>query len=123
MPSPDPRWHLPRRTPRRARAGDEPGSLSKLLPGNSLKIALVHGRALLLREVELVQDAQRLADIHRAAFGIERAVAREHDLLHLVKRHAAQGRGFRRERRSVGVEILFEVVEWALFQRLHQALV
>src|SRR5262245_1847201 len=53
----------------------------QLYAGHGLEILVVHHGALLLRDIEGVEDLQRYAWIHGAAFGIERAVGGEHDLV------------------------------------------
>src|ERR1043165_6000564 len=92
--------------------------LRELLPGDPLEIALIDGVPLFFRQVERIENAERLADVHRALLGIERAVGGEHDLYQRIELHAELGRGIRGEHRRIGVEILLEVVERALLQRL-----
>src|SRR4051812_37982500 len=43
-----------------------PYKLNELLPRDPLEIAIVHLIALLFRQIECIENAERLADIHRA---------------------------------------------------------
>src|SRR5580704_14229747 len=82
--------------------GETSALLHQLLPGDRLKVLiknLVVGR---LVHSELVENAQRLAHIHGAAFRVERAVGGEHDLVDGEELHAAFGRRLGGERGGVG---------------------
>src|ERR1044071_2345145 len=59
----------------------ESSSLHELLARDSLQVLVIDLLALVLGPVHLVDQADGLADIARAFFGIERAVGGEHDLL------------------------------------------
>src|SRR5580700_9180823 len=101
--------------------GEDKESLHDLLAGYRFEVLvknLVVGR---LVHAELVENAQRLAHIHGAAFRIERAVGSEHDLVDGEELHAALGRRLRGERGSVGPEIVLEIIERPLLQAFAQA--
>src|SRR3954447_19856224 len=57
-----------------------PHLLDELAADQALEVLVVNVLALVLRHVDLVQDAHRLADVERALFRIERAVRGEDDL-------------------------------------------
>src|SRR5690349_17152675 len=86
----------------------------ELDPGQLLEIAVIDLLELVLRQVEPVDDAQRLADVAGAFFRIERAVGREHDLLGRIEGDAQHGAAVGAEHRRVDVEALLEVVDRAL---------
>ena len=71
-------------------------------------------------DVGRLEEAQRVARVHRALFRIERAVGGEHDLVVVEEGQPHRHAGFRRERRGVGVERVLEVIERTLFELLQQ---
>src|ERR1700726_638035 len=58
-----------------------PRSLHQLHPGDSFEVLVIHRLALLLRQIELVEDLQGQPRIHRPAFRIERTVRGEDHLV------------------------------------------
>src|SRR6516165_6761425 len=94
--------------------------LYQLGAGDGFEVLIVDLFAVGLGNIERIQDLQRHAWIHRPAFGIERAVGGEHDLLQREELQAAFGRGPAAEYRGVDVEVLLEVVERALLEALAQ---
>src|SRR3981081_3116119 len=82
---------------------------------------LVYGLfAVSLRDVERIEDLQRLARLHRPSFRIERTVGGEDDLLQRIELEPGLGRRHGGEGCGVGPEVLLEVIEWALLQALAQ---
>src|SRR5580693_115720 len=76
-------------------------SLHQLLAGDRLKVLIKNLVVGCLVHSELVENAQRLAHIHGAAFRIERAVGGEHDLVDGEELHAALGCRLSGKRRGV----------------------
>src|SRR5262245_11111746 len=60
----------------------------QLLADQFFEVAVVERRTVSRRELEVIEDAERLANVHRAAFRIERAVRGKDDLVEVVERHA-----------------------------------
>src|ERR1700736_5241500 len=85
--------------------------LHERLPGDPLEVLVIDLLARLLGEVERVENLQRLADIARAFFRIERAVGGEHHLVERKEREPAHGRRMRAEYRGVAIEVLLEIIE------------
>src|SRR5882762_7022987 len=69
------------------------------------------------RQAELLDRADALADEHRAALGIERAVAREHHAVGAEERDAAGERRRRAAEHRVAVEHL-EILNWRFLKSL-----
>src|SRR5882757_7207135 len=112
MPAPCRRWTVPRPALRRRVREDQPPPpqattpsrscaprglfyqrlLHQLHAGDGLQVLVVDLLAVGFRDVELVEDAQRLARIHRAAFGIERAVGGEQYLFQRIELEPGLGR-------------------------------
>src|SRR5580704_5344134 len=95
--------------------------LHQLLPGDRLKVLiknLVVGRFV---HSELVENTQRLAHIHGAAFRVERAVRGEHDLVDGEELHAAFGCRLRGEGSGVGPKVVLEIIERPFLQAFAQA--
>src|ERR1035437_3523913 len=111
-PSPRPWSHLKAARARR--------SFHQLAAGDGFKILVENLIAGFLAEIERLQNAQRLARIHRSVFRIERAIGSEHDLVNGEELKAALGRRRRSEHRGIGIEVLLEIVERALLQALAQ---
>src|SRR5262245_19867853 len=75
--------------------------LHKLLPRQLLEILVIDRVARLLRDIQAVDDLDRLADVARALLRVERAVRREQNLVVRIERHAAQRGAVAAERRTV----------------------
>src|SRR5215216_1464941 len=86
--------------------------------GQRFEIAEIDRVALPLGNIQSVDDADRIANIAVALFGIEWAVAGEHDAIGPVKLQAADCRRTRAEHGAVGVKILLEIVERPLLQAI-----
>src|SRR5262249_10209557 len=97
--------------------------LDQLGAGQLLEIPVVDVLELVLRQVRIVQNAQRLADVHRALLGIERAVGREHDVLVRIEGEPQRGPCFGGECGGVDDEVLLEIVERSLLQAALERLV
>src|SRR5262249_39180941 len=91
--------------------------------GQLLEVLVVDVLELVLRQVRVVQNAQRLADVHGALLGIERAVRREHYVLVRIEAEPQRGTRFGGEHRGVDDEVLLEVVERPLLQAALERLV
>src|SRR5262249_3781740 len=94
--------------------------LHQLHAGDGFEILVVDLLAVGLGNVERVENPQRLAYIHRAAFRIEWAIGGEDDLLQRVELEPGLGCRHGGERGSVSPEVLLEVVERPLLQALAQ---
>src|SRR6185436_17336506 len=100
--------------------GARMGVLHELPPRDLLQVAVIDLVAVGLGEVEAVEDLDGLADVAGAALGIEGAVGGEHHPVGAVELEAADGGRARAEHGGVGVEVLLEVVEWALLEALEE---
>src|SRR3981189_1604783 len=99
-----------------ARGPVSAASLDQLGAGRGLQVLEIDLFQLVLRQVERVENAQRLADIAGAFLGIERAVGREDDILDRIEGEPAHGPGVGAEHGGIDVEILLEVIERPLLQ-------
>src|SRR5262245_18482933 len=121
-----PIWHEPLATPPPDFAALHPGCgarrtlLRQLLSYQGFEVAAIDALAVLFRQVEAIEDFQRLADVHRPLLGIERAVRREDGLLEREEFQPAHGGRARAEYGGVGIKILLEVVERRLLHALAQ---
>src|SRR5215218_8831489 len=95
-------------------------SLHQLHAAHRLEILVIDLLAVGLRHRQAVEDLQRLADVHRAAFRIERAIRSKNDLFEWIEVKPADSSGAGSEHRSVGVKILLEIIERALLEALAQ---
>src|SRR5438034_6191855 len=83
----------------------------------ALRVAEVDLTLVALREAELLDRADALADEHRPALGIERAVAREHHAVGAEERDAAGERRRGAAEHRVAVEHL-EIFNWRFLKSL-----
>src|SRR5262249_39329645 len=91
--------------------GEASALLDQLCARQRLEALMMDFLELVLGQVRVVQDPDRLADVHRALLGIERAVGREHDVLVRVEGEPERGPRLGGEHRGVDDEVLLEVVE------------
>jgi hypothetical protein len=68
------------------------------------RIAPVHQLAVLFRNWQSIENGDRLTDVHRTAFRIERRVGCEHHVIGAEETQSADGRLVAAEERRVGVE-------------------
>src|SRR6516165_387300 len=134
-----PEWNAPRvyRPLRKQARGTPPGqaqaracpaipmvlarrSMHEFLPGDPLQVLEEDLIVVGLGEIERFKNLQRDARKHRSVFGVERAIGGKYDLVDGIEFHAALGRGHAAENRGIGIEILLEIIERALFQALAQ---
>src|SRR5262249_3674438 len=99
----------PATTTGRALTGAARALLDELRAGQLLEVLVVDVLELVLRQVRVVQNPDRLADVHRALLGIERAVGREHDVLVRIEGEPERGPRLGGEHRRVHHEVLLEV--------------
>src|SRR5664279_3258451 len=90
----------------------------KLHPRDRLQIAVPDLLLVGLRQVDALENAQRLAGIYGAPLRIERASGGEHDLVEVVEGKPGMGRRHAAEHRGVGIEVVLEIIERALLQAL-----
>src|SRR5262252_10829322 len=107
----------------RAHKRKRSASLHQLRAGERLEILVEDLLLLVLRQVERIQDAQRLADVAGALLGVEWAIGREQDLLGRIETHAQHGPGIGAEHRGIDVEVFLEIIERTLFQAALERLV
>src|SRR5215213_487199 len=85
--------------------------LHQLHAAHRFEVLVVDLLTIRLRHRQAVEDFQRLANIHRAAFRVERAVGGEHHLLERIEVEPADGGGAGGEHGGVGVKVLLEIIE------------
>src|SRR5262245_21664086 len=88
----------------------------------ALGVALINAIALGVRDVAAADDLDGFTDVHRAALGIERRVARENDLIGTEKAYPTLGRRSTAEHGRIGPEHL-EIVVGTLLQGFAQAFI